>query len=275
MQGGKWTVSFLVVLGLLLVATAGLPRLAKQEEAPAAGAFEAVARGQGRILDLSYAISDKLPAWPGDTRTFEARVNARAEEAGYFSRSFCMLEHFGTHLDAPIHFPPGKTSVDLIPPRRFFGPAVVVDVQAQAAADADYQLGPEDLLAWEERHGRLPAGAIVLARTGWAQRWPHEQGYRNMDEAGVMHFPGFSAEAIEILIERGASGLGIDTMSVDHGPSKHFDVHRRSHSAELYHLENLADLSPLPERGAFLVVAPIKLEGGSGGPVRVFALLPQ
>lgn len=231
-------------------------------------------RKPSRVLDLSYTISEKNPAWPGDARTYEAKVNARAEEAGYFSRSFWMLEHFGTHLDAPIHFPPGEASVDKIPVVRLIGPAVVMDVRRQAEADADYRLSAEDVRAWEKRHKRIPFGAIVLLRTGWAARWRDEGRYRNQDGDGVMHFPGYSVEAAQLLIERGASGLGIDTLSVDYGASKDFEVHRLSHGAGLYHLENLADLSALPERGAFLVVAPIKLEGGSGGAVRVFAVLP-
>jgi kynurenine formamidase len=185
-----------------------------------------------------------------------------------------MLEHFGTHMDAPAHFPPGKATVDDIPPQRLFAPVVLIDIRRQAGKDPDYRLTPEDIRAWEERHGSVPAGAIVLARTGWSARWPDERRYRNQDADAVMHFPGFSVEAVEVLIDRGVSGLGIDTFSVDYGASSRFEVHRRSHGAGLYHLENLADLSALPERGAFLVVAPIKLEGGSGGPVRVFALIP-
>jgi N-acyl-D-amino-acid deacylase len=232
------------------------------------------AKDSARVVDLSYAINDKLPAWPGDARAFEATVNARAEEAGYFSRSFWMLEHFGTHLDAPIHFPPGKISVEAIPLEQLFGPAVVLDVRSQAAREADYRIGPEGLARWEARHGRVPPGAIVLARTGWSARWPDEKSYRNMDAQGIMHFPGFSVEAVRLLLERQVSGLGIDTLSVDYGPSQEFEVHRLSHGAGLYHLENLADLSALPEASAFLVVAPIKLEGGSGGPARVFAIVP-
>ena len=227
-----------------------------------------------QVLDLSYTVSEKNPAWPGDARTYEAKINARTEEAGYFSRSFWMLEHFGTHLDAPAHFPPGEATVDKIFVERLFGPAVVLDVRRQAEADPDYRLTAEDVQAWEKRHKRIPAGAIVLLRTGWASRWPDERRYRNQDGEGVMHFPGFSVEGVRLLIERKVSGLGVDTLSVDYGASKDFAVHRLSHGAGLYHLENLADLSALPERGAYLIVAPLKLEGGSGGAARVYALLP-
>lgn len=229
--------------------------------------------GKTRVLDLSYAINDKLVPWPGDEKWFEAQVNASVEKNGYFTRSFFMLEHYGTHLDAPAHFPPGKATVDEIPAKQFFGPAVVLDARAEGAKDADYQLPMERVEAWEKRHGRISAGAIVLLRTGWAERWPDAQKYRNQDAQGRMHFPGFSAEAAKLLIERKVSGLGCDTMSVDCGASEDFAVHHLVLGSGLYHLENLADLSALPETGAFLVVAPIKLEGGSGGPVRVYALL--
>jgi kynurenine formamidase len=238
------------------------------------GVLERVPSGKTRVIDLSYAINDKLVPWPGDTRWFEAQVNATVEKNGYFTRSFWMLEHYGTHLDAPIHFPPGKMTVDEIPARRLFGPAVVLDARAESAKDADYQVPAALVEEWEKRHGQIPEGAIVLLRTGWASRWPDAQRYRNQDAQGRMHFPGYSVNAAKLLIERKVSGLGCDTLSADYGASEDFAVHRAVLGAGLYQLENLADLSALPETGAFLVVAPIKLEGGSGGAVRVFALLP-
>jgi kynurenine formamidase len=236
--------------------------------------LEGVPSGKTRVLDLSYAINDKLVSWPGDEKFFEAKVNATIEKNGYFTRSFWMLEHYGTHLDAPAHFPPGKTTVDQIPVKQLFGPAVVIDVRAESGKDADYQLGVAPVEDWEKRHGRIPEGAIVLLRTGWALRWPDVQKYRNQDANGKMHFPGFSVEATKLLIERRVSGLGCDTLSIDPGTSSDFAVHHVALGAGLYHLENLANMSELPETGAFLIVAPIKLEGGSGGPARVFALLP-
>lgn len=236
--------------------------------------LDGIASGKTRVLDLSYAINDKLVPWPGDEKFFEARVNATVEKNGYFTRSFWMLEHYGTHLDAPAHFPPGKATVDQIPVKQLFGPAVVIDVREESVKNADYQLGAPGVEEWEKQHGRIPAGAIVLLRTGWSSRWPDAGRYRNQDAAGKMHFPGFSAAAAKLLIERKVSGLGCDTLSIDYGASGDFAVHQLSLGAGLYHLENLADLGELPEAGAFLVVAPIKLEGGSGGAVRVFALLP-
>ena len=236
--------------------------------------FEGIASGKIRVLDLSYAINDKLVPWPGDEKWFEAKVNATVEKNGYFTRSFWMLEHYGTHLDAPAHFPPGRATVEQIPVKQFFGPSVVLDVRAESAKDADYQMPAARVEDWENRHGRIPAGAIAVLRTGWAARWPDAQKYRNQDAKGKMHFPGFSVQAAKLLIGRKVSGLGCDTMSIDYGASEDFAVHHLALGAGLYHLENLADLTALPESEAFLVVAPIKLEGGSGGPVRVFALQP-
>jgi kynurenine formamidase len=236
--------------------------------------LESIPAGKTRVLDLSYAINDKLVPWPGDARFFEARVDATVEKNGYFTRGFWMLEHYGTHLDAPAHFPPGKMTVDQIPVKQLFGPAAVVDVRAESNKDADYLLPVARIAEWEKLHGRIPESAIVLLRTGWASRWPDVQKYRNQDATGKMHFPGFSAEAAKVLIERKVSGLGCETLSIDYGASSNFPVHHLSLGAGLYHLENLSDLSGLPEAGAFLIVAPIKLEGGSCGAVRVFALLP-
>jgi kynurenine formamidase len=236
--------------------------------------LEGVPSGKTRVIDLSYAINDKLVPWPGDAKWFEAKVNATVEKNGYFTRSFWMLEHYGTHLDAPVHFPPGKMTVDEIPARKLFGPAVVLDVRAESAKDADYRVTAARVKEWENRHGRIPESAIVLLRTGWASRWPDVQRYRNQDAQARMHFPGFSVEAANLLVERKVSGLGCDTLSIDYGASEDFAVHRAVLGAGLYQLENLANLNEVPEVGAFLVVAPIKLEGGSGGAVRVFALLP-
>jgi kynurenine formamidase len=232
-----------------------------------------IASGKTRVIDLSYAINDKLVPWPGDQKWFAAERNATIERNGYFTRSFWMLEHYGTHLDAPAHFAPGKATVDEIRVKHLFGPAVVIEARSDGVKDPDYQLPAAKLAEWENKHGRIPEGAIVLLRTGWAARWPDAKRYRNQDAQGKMHFPGFSAEAARLLIERKVSGLGCDTMSVDFGASDDFAVHHLALGAGLYHLENLADLSEVPESGAFLVVAPIKLEGGSGGAVRVFAIL--
>ena len=236
--------------------------------------LEGIPSGKTRVLDLSYAINDKLVPWPGDEQFFEAKVNATIEKNGYFTRSFWMLEHYGTHLDAPAHFPPGKTTVDQIPVKQLFGPAVVIDVRVESNNDADYQLPATRIEDWEKKHERIPEGAIVLLRTGWASRWPDVERYRNQDAKGKMHFPGFSVEAAKLLISRRVSGLGCDTLSIDYGASADFAVHHLALGAGLYHLENLADMSEVPEASAVLIVAPIKLEGGSGGAVRVFALLP-
>jgi kynurenine formamidase len=270
----------IALAALIAIAAVALAkgRQASTQRATATGTvaqLAGIAAGRTRVIDMTYTINGKLPAWPGDNRTFEAQVVATPQKEGYFARSFWMLEHYGTHLDAPAHFPPGKTTLDQLPISHFFGPAVVIDVRSEAEKNADYRLTSARVKKWEAAHGRIPGGAIVLLRTGWASRWPDQGRYRNMDAQGVMHFPGFSVGGAKLLIARGAVGLGIDTLSVDYGPSKDFEVHRVDLPAGLYNLENLANLDQLPEIGAYLIVAPIKIEGGSGGPVRVFAILPD
>jgi kynurenine formamidase len=232
-----------------------------------------------RVIDLTHAINDHLPPWPGDTKSFEALPNATIEHDGYFTRSFWMLEHYGTHLDAPAHFPPGKTTVDQIPAERLIGPAVILDIREESrrkpANSADYRLPVARIELWEKAHGPIPAGAVALLRTGCAEYWPHADRYRGMDSAGTMHFPGFSVESIKYLLSKKISGIGADAMSVDPGDSKNYEVHHLALGSDLFQLENLANVDALPESGAWLIVAPIKLEGGSGAPCRVFAIVPQ
>jgi kynurenine formamidase len=266
--------AILLVLAIAHLSGAASVAAQKKHLATPEAWLRGVSDGSTRVVDMTYAINDKLPAWPGDDRTFEAKAVATPEKDGYFARSFWMLEHYGTHLDAPAHFPGGKQYLDQIPVAHFFGPAVVIDVHDEVSKDSDYRLRVMRVEKWEALHGRIPSGVIVLLRTGWSSRWPDQARYRNMDASGVMHFPGYSVEAAKLLIERGAVALGIDTLSIDYGPSKDFEVHRTDLPVGLYNLENLANLDQLPDAGAFLIAAPIKLEGGSGGPVRVFALLP-
>src|SRR5260370_1285427 len=216
---------------LLCAGTIALPQSPMQKPQ-----LEEIASGKTRVIDLSYALSDKLVPWPGDAKAFEAKVNATVEKNGYCTRSFWMLEHYGTHLDAPAHFPPGKTTVDQIPVKRLFGPAVVIDVRAESGKNSDYQLAAARIENWEKRHGRIPEGAIVLLRTGWASRWPDVRKYRNQDEKGKMHFPGFSPQAAKLLIERKVSGLGCDTLSIDHVASRDYAVHHLALGAGLYQL---------------------------------------
>jgi kynurenine formamidase len=279
MRKGKFisfTLSFAAVFPLAIMLHAAAPRTFGQQKKAASpdDLLRGAGTGATRVVDMTYAINGKLPAWPGDDKTFEAQVVATPEKDGYLARSFWMLEHYGTHMDAPAHFPPGKFTLDQIPVAHFFGPAVVIDVREETTKDPDYRLSTVRVEKWEAAHGRIPSGAIVMMRTGWASRWPDQARYRNMDANGVMHFPGFSVESAKLLVARGAVGLGIDTLSIDYGASKDFEVHHVDLPAGLYNLENLANLDQLPEAGAFLIAAPIKLEGGSGGPVRVFALLP-
>lgn len=262
-----WTVGWVCVIGWCVAALSG-------PQPPAPPQLRGLATGQTEVVDLSYAVGPGAPVWPG-SEPFRARTIARIEREGYFARAVCFPEHFSTHLDAPAHFPGGRETVDQIPPERLVAPAVVIDVQESVRRNPDYRLTAADLQRWEQQHGRIPAGAVVLLRTGWASRAARLERYRNADAHGVMHFPGYSVQAAQFLLQRGVVGLGIDTLSVDYGPSKNFEVHRITLPAGLYHLENLRNLERLPAVGAWVVVAPLKLAGGSGAPVRVLAFIPR
>lgn len=229
----------------------------------------------GTPVDLTHTINGKVPTYePGQNSDFHLKTVATVAKDSYFAREFSMPEHYGTHIDAPAHFIAGLWTVDQIPAERLLAPLVILNVEAKARQNPDYQVSPDDIADWEKEHGQIPQGAVVVTRTGWGSRWNSPADYRNADAKGTLHFPGYSQDAARFLVEgRNVVGLGIDTLSIDYGPSKDFPVHKYTLSHSLYHLENVANLELVPPSGAMVVVAPIKLEGGSGGPVRILALV--
>ncbi|RMH17456.1 MAG: cyclase family protein [Acidobacteria bacterium] len=260
----------------LLVAAGCTPPPGGDDAAPAA--FDLAA---AHFVDLSHPYDADTVYWPTSPSRFELRRLAYGmTEGGYFyaANVFCTPEHGGTHLDAPIHFGEGRWTAAEIPVERLIAPAVVIDASAQADADPDYRLSREDVERWEAEHGPVPAGSIVLLRTGWSRFWPDRARYLGDDapgDASNLHFPSYGAEAARYLVEdRRVSGLGVDTASIDHGPSRDFMVHRIAAAANVFGLENVAHLDRLPATGAWLVALPVKIAGGSGGPVRIVALVP-
>jgi kynurenine formamidase len=247
-----------------------------------AAAQQAPDLARARVVDLSHPFDERTLYWPTAPSAFELkRLHHGPTPAGFFyaANAFCTPEHGGTHLDAPIHFFEGRRTVDQVPLEQLIGEAVVVDVSAQAAADADYRLTRADLEAWEKRHGAIPRDAIVLLRTGWSARWPDRKRYLGDDtpgDASKLHFPSYGRDAAQWLVQtREVAVLGVDTASIDHGPATDFIVHQIAAAANVAGLENLTALDRLPARGAWVVALPMKIGGGSGAPVRVIALLPH
>jgi kynurenine formamidase len=238
--------------------------------------------GKVDVVDLTHAFNEKTPYWPTSPSGFELKTLQKGPSPGgwfYSANAFCAPEHGGTHLDAPIHFGEGKLPSSAVPLSRLMAPAVVIDVSAKAAADRDYRLTPEDVAAWEKVHGAIAAGSIVLLRTGWSKRYSSRKDYFGDDtpgDASKLHFPGYGEAAVKQLIEaRQVAAIGLDTASIDYGASKDFPVHRLLASANLPAFENLASLEALPETGAFVIALPMKIEGGTGGPLRAIALVPK
>jgi len=185
-----------------------------------------------------------------------------------------VLEHAGTHIDAPIHYAENGASIEAIPADQLVVPLAVVDVSAKAARNADYALTRQDLIAWEERQGRLPDGCCVAQHSGWARYANDAARYTGKDAAGVFHFPGIHPETAEwMLTERRIVGLAVDTLSLDPGPSKDFRTHATWLPAGRWGIENIANLEQLPPTGATLIVGVPKVQGASGAPSRVFALV--
>lgn len=259
-----------VILTLVISSACGM-------EPQAGDRFEELFNGQATVIDMTHALSASSPYWPNSSGnpfrhdTIASHENGAPSMAAYFTP-----EHNGTHLDAPIHSSGGQPSVDQLTAADLFGPAVVIDVASKSAADPDYVLQVQDILDWEAEHGSMPNGAIVLMFTGWSRKWEDPESYRNRDAEGTMHFPGFSEEAGRFLVtERSIRGIGIDNFSIDPGTSRSFPTHGVVNGAGKFHLENVANVHRLPPAGAYLIVAPIKIEGGSGGQVRIFGVVPE
>ena len=249
---------------------------------PPSAHAQAVDLTRYRLVDLSHAFGPRTLYWPTATTGFKLDELAFGPTPGgwfYSSYAYSAPEHGGTHLDAPIHFSKNGLTADRIPVEQFIGPAVVIDVSRQAARDRDYRLTIEDVTTWERAHGRIPRGAIVVLRTGWGMRWPDRKSYLGDDtpgDASNLHFPSYGAEAARLLVEqRRVSALGADVASIDYGASGDFIVHQIAAAANVIGLENLANVSALPPRGATIIALPMKIEGGSGGPVRAIALIPR
>ena len=261
-----------IVVTLVLGALAGCAPSDESVDATLSDLFA----GEVTVIDLTHAVSADAPYWPGPPRSPFVHDTLSAHDDGAPSMAaYAVPEHFGTHFDAPVHGGMGLASVDRVATSELFAPAVVIDVTRGAAESPDYALSLEDVEAWESEHGTIPAGAVVLMRSGWAERWGRGEAYYNVGADERLHFPGFDESAARFLVEeREIVGIGVDTGSVDPGNARGFPVHGVVNGSGKYHLENLADLGALPEAGAFLIVAPIKIEGGSGGQVRVFAVVP-
>jgi kynurenine formamidase len=264
------------LVGLSVLALTGCAQPAPPP-APAAAALPA-----GAIVDLSHAYGPDTIFWPTAERFKLSVVNDGVTPAGFYyaANNFSTAEHGGTHLDAPVHFAKGRHAVDEIPLEHLVGAAVVVDVVAAAERNADYLVTVSDLEAFEQAHGRIPDEAILLVRTGYASRWPDAARYLGTAERGAaavakLHFPGVDPAAARWLLQnRKIHALGIDTASIDYGQSTTYETHQVLYEANIPGLENLASLDRLPPTGATLVALPMKIQGGSGAPLRAIAIVP-
>ena len=237
----------------------------------------------GTWVDLTHTLNEEAVFWPTAQMYERETVFEGETEGGYYysAYNFSAAEHGGTHIDAPIHFARGRQAISEIPLEQLIGPAVVIDVSEQAAENRDYQFTIEDVTNWEAEHGQLPEGAIVLFNTGFAQYYPDREQYMGTAERGEeavagLHFPGVHPDLAAFLAtERSIKAVGLDTPSIDYGQSRLFRSHVTLYKENIFGIENVANLNELPATGATVIALPMKLEGGSGGPVRIVAYLPE
>ncbi|HEX6728913.1 MAG TPA: cyclase family protein [Pyrinomonadaceae bacterium] len=243
--------------------------------------FTSFQRQPQRIVDLSYPFDSSTVYWPtAETFKLETDFEGQTEKGYYYSAyRYSAAEHGGTHLDAPVHFAKGRNSVDQIPLEQLIGSGLVIDVSRQCAANRDYQVNISDIQGWEKVNGRIPAGSIVLLRTGFGKFYPDPKRYLGTDERGAdavpkLHFPGLDPEAARWLTQnRSIKAIGLDTPSIDYGQSTLFESHRILFDKNIPAFENVANLDQLPIRGFTVIALPMKIKGGSGGPLRIVATL--
>jgi kynurenine formamidase len=235
----------------------------------------------GRIVDLSHPFDAETVYWPtAETFRLEKDFEGVTEQGYYYAANkFSTAEHGGTHIDAPVHFAKGKHTVDQIPLEQLMGAAIIIDVSRECAANADYQINVADFQKWEKINGQLPKGVIVLLRTGYGKFWPDRKKYMGTDERGAaavakLHFPGLHPDAARWLVaHRSINAIGLDTPSIDYGQSTLFESHRILFEKNIPAFENLANLDQLPLKNFHVIALPMKIKGGSGGPLRVIAMI--
>ena len=255
-----------------LVATATVAAMGLTAPAQAAvGAPAGHRRPRHGVCDLTYPLTTTFPAFaPGEEAIRKTLVTVVPD--GYYMQEWTVIEHTGTHVDAPGHFAAGGRTADRLTPSELITPAVVIDISARAAKDPDALVTVDDLRAFERRHDRIPHDAAVLMYSGWGAKVGNADAYRGTDAKGTLHFPGFSPEAAAWLLRhRRIRSLGVDTLSIDRGTSTAFDTHLLINGADRYGLENLANLQRIPPYGAKIIVGLIPFQQGSGGQARIFA----
>ncbi|MEX1146784.1 MAG: cyclase family protein [Sphingomonadales bacterium] len=199
----------------------------------------------------------------------------------WYWNNFTLSEHTGTHFDAPIHWISGKDvengAVDTINPADFIAPVCVIDCSKEVKADQDFILTRAVLEDWEQKHGRIEAGSWVFLRSDW-RSIVSDDNITNNDADGSPHHPGPDKEAVEFMIERDVIGFGTENVGTDHAGSFHWDpplpCHTLMHGAGKYGLQCMTNLDKLPPKGALVISPPLKIEDGSGSPLRVLALAP-
>ncbi len=226
-----------------------------------------------QAIDLTHVLHNDMAFWPGGV-PFKKETLVTYENGGYLLHKFEMGENTGTHVDAPAHFIKGKLTIDQLTLSQLVLPTVVIDITSKSATNPDYQLSQQDILDWENKYGTIPADCLVILNTGWHAKFNSPKQYVNMDESKVMHFPGFSAEAASLLVERHVAGIGIDTLSIDYGPSPDFSAHKVMLNANNLQIENLANLDELPATGATTVIGVLPVKGGSQAQARVISFVP-
>lgn len=227
-------------------------------------------------VDLTHQVHADIPRFPAFEPMRERTVNTIAEHR-FWAKEYTFATPYGTHIDAPGHFAEGKRLVDAIGADELILPLYVLHLEDEVAANPDYEVTVEAITQFEAEHGEIPAGSFVAFSSGWHTRWDDPAAFRNLDDDGVQHTPGWSLDALKFLVEqRRVAAVGHETLDTDAGvtAAREGFLYGELYILEqdIYQVEVMTNLDQVPATGAVIVVGPANIVGAPSITSRVYAL---
>ena len=221
-----------------------------------------------KFIDLTHTLSSTIPFWDGTCGFTLSKITDYSDCIPpniFRTQKINMNAGVGTHMDAPAHCLPGGKTIDELELGELIIDCIVIRVEKEA--HETYTIMPSVVEQFEKYNGEIPPNSLVIFYTGWDKYWNEPEKFINN-----YRFPSVDVSTAELLLKRGVSGLGTDTISVDTGAAG-FPVHRAILGDGKYLVENIANAGELPPTGAKILILPMKIEKATEAPIRLIALI--